>query len=119
MRNTRLILLLLSALATLPSCANDSSNGQSGVVGGIAEPDYRYPWVVRTTGTLGCHGVLIHPKWVLTAAHCVENRANEVYFSRTDPYTGAVTSEELRSFRRPRTIGCVYPPDVQSAQRTG
>jgi hypothetical protein len=93
MRNTRLIFVLLSALATLPSCADNGSNGQSGVVGGIAEPDYRYPWVVRTSGTHGCHGVLIHPKWVLTAAHCVETSATQVFFTRTDPYTGAVTKD--------------------------
>jgi hypothetical protein len=42
------------------------------VVLGSVEPDYRFPWVVKVDGTLGCHGTLIGRHWVLTSAHCVE-----------------------------------------------
>lgn len=57
------------------------------VVGGTNERDYLYPWVVRLTG-YGCAGVVIHPQWVLTAAHCVTPRIgfSGVTYTRTDSY---------------------------------
>lgn len=90
----RFLLIVLCACSVLPGCVTTDSSGPSSVVGGVAEPNYRYPWVVRTSGTLTCHGVLIHPKWVLTAAHCVATSATGVSFSRTDPYTGALVEEQ-------------------------
>ena len=94
MRTTCLLFVLLSSVGALPSCGSTGSDGQSGVVGGAVEPDYKYPWVVTTLGTLTCGGVLIDPKWVLTAAHCVETVATRVSFRRTDPYTGAVHEDQ-------------------------
>ena len=47
---------------------------QTNIVGGeVAEPE-AYPWMVTLItdwGVQGCGASLIHPQWVLTAAHCI------------------------------------------------
>jgi hypothetical protein len=77
-----------------------TTGGTSSVVGGIVEPDAKYPWVVRVGG---CGGVLIDPQWVLTAAHCVTPNIGFRYvtYTRTDPHTRAQSSETIA--RHPST----------------
>jgi hypothetical protein len=83
----------------LTSCSKKPSTDPLAVVGGTLQANYRFPWVVKVQGTLQCHAVLIHPKWVLTAGHCVATQASYVWLSRTDPYTGFV-KELTREVKR-------------------
>lgn len=61
-------------LVVVPARANDVSTPQ--IVGGEIVVPNSIPWqVLLQIGGSRCGGSLIHPEWVLTAAHCVQGRS--------------------------------------------
>nr|XP_019568756.1 PREDICTED: mastin-like [Rhinolophus sinicus] len=68
------------SMPTTPTPDPGSGHEQVGIVGGCDVSASKYPWQVslrfynikRHLWQHECGGSLIHPQWVLTAAHCVE-----------------------------------------------
>ncbi|KAM5227319.1 mastin-like [Ctenodactylus gundi] len=78
----QLLLLTLPCLGSSLPLTPDASPGQKqvGIVGGCPVEVMRFPWQVslryydmeNSAWEHMCGGSLIHPQWVLTAAHCLE-----------------------------------------------
>lgn len=71
-------LLLLTTPVTLTATPPDSPTGQRSVriIGGQPADPGKWPWIVSinlsSDNSSRCAGSLIHPNWVLTAAHCLD-----------------------------------------------
>ena len=55
-----------------PQCGKANKNFKDRIVNGWTTEKHEYPWQVRLTskGFQGCGGTIIHPKFIMTAAHC-------------------------------------------------
>jgi len=70
---SRLAAIVAAVLSSLAMCLAITAPTAGAVVGGT--PSGPAPWAVQITGFAGvpgspCSGVVIHPHWVATAAHC-------------------------------------------------
>ena len=85
-------LLGLFGLTVLPTLAQEPDTAE--IVGGQPADPGEYPWQVMVLpGGFICGGSLIHPEWVVTAAHCM-------FDQNGNPFSAGQISVRLGEYRR-------------------